>query len=70
MAKTTCRIVLQEDKSYAVEMDVGRSVRVIKGFATADDARGWARRAHLQEMSGAGESEHPQRRETGPAKPD
>jgi hypothetical protein len=47
MSKTTCRVVLQKDLSYGVEMDVGKSVRTIIGFTTEDDARAWAARANL-----------------------
>jgi hypothetical protein len=50
MAKTTCRVVLQDDMTYAVEMDVGRSVRTVRGFSSQDDARAWVARANLQEM--------------------
>ena len=49
VAKTICRIVLQKDMSYGV----GRSVRVVRGFTTEDDARSWLARANLQEIRGA-----------------
>jgi hypothetical protein len=46
------RVVRQKDLSYAVEMDVGRRVRTITGFSTADYAQAWVSRANLQEMRG------------------
>ena len=52
MARAPMRVVRQKDLSYAVEMDVGRSVRTITGFSTADDAQAWVSRANLQEMRG------------------
>jgi hypothetical protein len=70
MAKTTCRVVQQEDKTYAVEMNVGRSVRIISGFASEDDARGWAARANLQEMRSVDEVARPERHKGHSEKPD
>jgi len=68
MAKTTCRVVLQKDLSYGVEMDVGRSVRTITGFTTEDDAKSWAARANLQEMPGLDEVARGVARKPGPGR--
>ncbi|SDQ96547.1 hypothetical protein SAMN05444161_1210 [Rhizobiales bacterium GAS191] len=62
MSKTTCRVVLQKDLSYGVEMDVGKSVRTIIGFTTEDDARAWAARANLQEKRSVDMIARPERR--------
>ena len=55
--------------SYAVEMHVGRSARIITGFATEDDAKGWAARANLQEIQGSSSITEPRPGSARPSKP-